>query len=117
MRDMPVAADECELSREMVQEMEEEREKEQEQEQEREIEIEKYVDLAYRRDGERPTPWALERLRSRGTAHHIYAASHFRLHKRRPLTFPPYIGMSDNYFDRDWVGERRLKNVCVIAEW
>ena len=117
MRAMPTAAEECELSREMVQEMEEEREKEQEQEQEREIEIEKYVDLAYRRDGEVPKPWPLERLRARTTSPHIYALSQFKLHKRRGLEFPPYIALSDNYFDREWVGERRLKNVCVIAEW
>ena len=74
MRAMPTAAEECELlAREMVQEMEEEREKEQEQEQEREIEIEKYVDLAYRRDHEKPKPWPLERLRSREGAPHVYA--------------------------------------------
>merc|ERR1719197_1744409 len=117
MRAMPTAAEECELAREMVQEMEEEREKEQEQEQEREIEIEKYVDLAYRRDHEKPKPWPLERLRSREGAPHVYAASEFRLHKRRPLHFPPYVALTDNYFDRGWVGERRLKNVVVIAEW
>ena len=117
MRAMPTAAEECELAREMVQEMEEEREKEQEQEQEREIEIEKYVDLAYRRDHEKPKPWPLERLRSREGAPHVYAASEFRLHKRRPLQFPPYVALTDNYFDRGWVGERRLKTVVVIAEW
>ena len=68
-------------------------------------------------DHEKPKPWPLERLRSREGAPHVYAASEFRLHKRRPLHFPPYVALTDNYFDRGWVGERRLKNVVVIAEW
>ena len=38
---------------------EQEQEKEQEQEQEQEIEMERYVDLAYQRDGEEPKRWAL----------------------------------------------------------
>jgi len=49
---------------EKVQEQEQEREQQQEQEQEQEIEIEKYVDLAYSRDQEEPTPWEFETLRS-----------------------------------------------------
>ena len=40
-----------------------------------------------------------------------------RLHKRRPLHFPPYVALTDNYFDRGWVGERRLKNVVMVLEY
>ena len=45
---------------EMVQEQEEEKEQQQEQE----IEIEKYVDLAYSRENEEPTPWPFASLRA-----------------------------------------------------
>lgn len=50
------------LSAEMTAEREEEREAQQEEEKEREIEIEKYVDLAYDRDGEAPEPWPFTSL-------------------------------------------------------
>ncbi|KAH8066222.1 hypothetical protein JL722_639 [Aureococcus anophagefferens] len=117
LRSMPVKAEECELAREMVQEMEEEREKQQEQEQERAVEVEKYVDCAYRRDGEKPSSWPLDRLRHRDLCRQFYPLSDFRLFARRPLEFPAFVLSSDNYFRRDWIGERRLKNVVVTAEW
>ena len=41
---------------------EQEQEKEQEQEQEAEVEMERYVDMAYQRDGEEPTRWAFRTL-------------------------------------------------------
>ncbi|KAH8046329.1 hypothetical protein JL720_16406 [Aureococcus anophagefferens] len=115
LRSMPVKAEECELAREMVQEMEEEREKQQEQEQERAVEVEKYVDCAYRRDGE-AVELALDRLRHRDLCRQFYPLSDFRLFARRPLEFPAFVLSSDNYFRRDWIGERRLKNVVATAE-
>ena len=124
---------------------EQEQEKEQEAEQEQEIEMERYVDMAYQRDGEEPKRWAFcslaektdataagLRARSplpgeRATCHgrcprrlpegSFYPASEFRLHSRRPLPFPPYLAVSRNHFNLEWVGERRLKNAVMVLEW
>ena len=92
--------------------------------------MERYVDMAYLRDGEEPTRWAFCTLgESRvpegeevsqlaplvdGT---FYPASSFRLHSRTPLPFPGYLQMSRNHFSLDWAGERRLKNAVMVLEW
>ena len=87
---------------------EQEQEKEQEQEQEAEVEMERYVDMAYQRDGEEPTRWAFRTLGDVAAADAptlpgaplpfasgtFYPASQFRLHSRSPLPFPPYLAMS-----------------------
>ena len=126
----------------MVQEQEQEREQEQEQEQEQEIEIEKYVDLAYARDHEEPTPWPFASLadplvRSEGENEsecesgtissdsvsalrlptQFYRASDFCLWKRSPIQMPGYLALSNNYFDKRWSGARRLKNVVMVLDW
>lgn len=132
------------LGTEMVQEQEQEREQEQEQEQEQEIEIEKYVDLAYARDHEEPTPWPFASLadplvHSEGESEsegenesgtigsdstsalrlpaQFYRASDFCLWKRSPLQMPGYLALSHNYFDKRWSGARRLKNVVMVLDW
>ena len=119
------------LGAEMVQEQEQEKEQQQEQEQEQEIEIEKYVDLAYSREHEEQTPWkfatlsapvsvtsSLEGVKfSIGHPDQFYAASFFKLIKRDPLSFPPHLLMSSNYFDLRWSGARRIKNVVMSLDY
>ena len=105
------------LNAEMVQEQEQEKEQQQEQEQEQEVEIEKYVDLAYSRENEEPTPWPFSSLLSVPTAEQFYTANEFHLYKRNPIEFPQYIKVSNNYFDKRWSGPRRIKNVVIVLEW
>jgi hypothetical protein len=104
---------------EMVQEQEQEKEEEQEREQEQEIEIEKYVDLAYARDHEEPTPWPLTLLNTPLSipVDAFYPLSQFKLYKRSPLSFPDYLYCSSNYFNPSWSGARRIKNVVMIMDW
>eukprot|EP01087_Luapelamoeba_hula_P004848 TRINITY_DN1482_c0_g1_i1.p1 TRINITY_DN1482_c0_g1~~TRINITY_DN1482_c0_g1_i1.p1 ORF type:complete len:4317 (-),score=602.49 TRINITY_DN1482_c0_g1_i1:51-13001(-) len=102
---------------EKVQEQEQEREQQQEQEQEQEIEIEKYVDLAYSRDHEAPIPWPFSTLRNRGAVPQFYPANQFHLYKRPPLAFEDYLLVSNNYFNKEWSGARRIKNVVMVLEW
>ena len=101
----------------MVQEQEEERESEQEQTKEQEVEVEKFVDLAYSREEERPTPWKLDTLADPTRAAQFYHLKDFRLYKRRSLSFPESIMLSRNYYDPRWAGHRRMKNVIVTLEW
>eukprot|EP00966_Prymnesium_polylepis_P300460 6943659-Prymnesium_polylepis.1 len=108
---------------------EQEQEKAQEQEQEQEIEMERYVDVAYQRDNEEPQRWAFVTLgesRDGGSGAPVaapfaegsfYPASEFHLHARSPLPFPSYLAVSRNYFNKEWVGERRIKNAVCVLEW
>jgi Ca2+-binding EF-hand superfamily protein len=107
------------LGAEMVQEQEQEQEQEKEQEQEQEIEIEKYVDLAYSREHEEPTPWLFNTLKTSLSTRlpQFYPASEFKLYKRKPLYFPEYCMVSNNYFDCRWSGARRIKNVVIVLDW
>jgi hypothetical protein len=107
------------LGAEMVQEQEQEQEQEKEQEQEQEIEIEKYVDLAYSREHEEPTPWPFSSLSkpTQASVPQFYPASAFKLYKRKPLSFPDYCLVSNNYFDCRWSGARRIKNVVMVLDW
>ena len=110
------------FDREMVQEQEAEKEQQQEQEQEQEIEIEKYVDLAYSRDNEAPVPWPFAALGGNvveGDELHLdffYALRHFHLYKRQPLSFPSFLYLSNNFFNPQWSGARRIKNSIVVLE-
>jgi hypothetical protein len=52
--------------------------------QEQEIEIEKYVDLAYSRDEEAPTPWPFRNLTSLQSSEQFYPANEFHLYKYVP---------------------------------
>eukprot|EP00966_Prymnesium_polylepis_P107476 2487831-Prymnesium_polylepis.1 len=82
---------------ETEQEREQEQEKQQEQTKEQEIEMERFVDLAYQRDGEEPNRWAFCAL-AESKGHPLrpsplaegtfYPASDFRLSSRSPLTLP-----------------------------
>lgn len=87
-------------------------------ESEREIEIEKYVDLAYRRDREVPIPWFFEHLSQRPNSSamkHIYPLSNFVLPGMEPLRFPSDLHVSSNYFDLSWTGQRRIKNAAIVC--
>eukprot|EP01004_Peranema_trichophorum_P010139 NODE_88_length_3867_cov_76.307425_g71_i1.p1 GENE.NODE_88_length_3867_cov_76.307425_g71_i1~~NODE_88_length_3867_cov_76.307425_g71_i1.p1 ORF type:complete len:1257 (-),score=366.66 NODE_88_length_3867_cov_76.307425_g71_i1:96-3656(-) len=96
-------------------------EKAQEKEQQREavIEIEKeeFVDRMYCRDHEDPTRWPFESLKQISPPANFYAANTCALHMRKPISFPDSMYISDNYFDKRWSGDRRLKNVVCILEW
>eukprot|EP01012_Entosiphon_sulcatum_P009332 TRINITY_DN1521_c0_g2_i1.p1 TRINITY_DN1521_c0_g2~~TRINITY_DN1521_c0_g2_i1.p1 ORF type:complete len:4962 (-),score=1074.52 TRINITY_DN1521_c0_g2_i1:73-14958(-) len=96
-------------------------EKAQEKEQQREavIEIEKeeFVDRLYSRDHEEPTRWPFESLKQHTPPPNFYRANACSLHLRRPITFPDYLMVSDNYFDKRWSGDRRMKNVVMVLEW
>ncbi len=102
------------LSAEIVQEQEQEIEQEQEEEQE--IEIEKYVDLAYSREMEAPTPWPFNSLATSEKLDQFYPLAEFKLYKRNPLPFPDYLQVSNNYFNCQWNGARRIKNVVMILD-
>ena len=47
----------------------------------------------------------------------FYTASTFALHRTKPITFPSYTMLSENYFNPGWAGDRRLKNVVMVLEW
>ena len=42
--------------------------------------------------------------------------SDFALYKQKPMTFPSYIFVSDNYYDKNWDGDRRIKNSIISME-
>ena len=99
---------------------EQEQEKEAEQEQEQQIELERYSLANYVRDGEEPQRWPVQSLgdstalfRSKA----VYPAKQFALHGRPPLPFPDNLVMTRNTFNPEWIGERRLKNAVIVAEW
>ena len=49
----------------------------------------------------------------------IYKGSEFNIWNKPPVAFDQSIYISKNYYDKGWslVGERRIKNVCIILEW
>ena len=47
----------------------------------------------------------------------FYPAAEFHLHSRQPLPLPDYLCVSRNHFNREWIGERRLKNAVCVLEW
>ncbi|CAE7388739.1 unnamed protein product, partial [Symbiodinium necroappetens] len=103
---------------------EQQQEQDGEQEQEQEIEIEKFADLGFQRDGERPLSWSYELLTQGREAavgldreRPFYEAKNFQLYKKQPLNFPEDLLLSRNYFNRYWLGHRRLKNAVMMLEW
>ena len=103
--------------------MECEHQKEQQKELEQQTEMEKYVDVAYTRDGEAPTPWRFEELKQPNGPQDFFPASQFKLHRRKPLRLATRTGgeqdlhVSSNYFNPHLSGERRLRNVIMMMEW
>ncbi|CAK9118525.1 unnamed protein product, partial [Durusdinium trenchii] len=107
-----------ETEQQREQEQERQQEQEQEEEKEQEIEIEKFVDLMHCRDDEEPESWPLVTLASEEKAKQFYEAQRFKLWKRRPLeNLPGEARISTNWFNPQWSGFRRVKNVFVQMEW
>eukprot|EP00439_Symbiodinium_sp_Y106_P085445 s38_g28.t1 len=107
-----------ETEQQREQEQERQQEQEQEEEKEQEIEIEKFVDLMHCRDDEEPESWPLATLQSEEKAKQFYEAQRFKLWKRRPLdNLPEEARISTNWFNPQWSGFRRVKNVFVQMEW
>eukprot|EP00808_Paulinella_micropora_P015456 g71669.t1 len=113
---------------------EQEREQQQEQQKEvqarkdQEIEVEKFVEREYSRQEEAPRPWHIEsvlgskpdldpRVASKQEGHPFYPMSQFKLRHQEPLKVPFYLLLSRNYFNPNWLGLRRVKNVVVALEW
>ena len=113
-----------------------EQEREQEQEQQKEVqarrdqqvEVEKFVDREYSRQEETPQPWSVGVLSDEKAARFsadapdadelaFYALNEFRLRHGQPLSFPPQLLLSRNYFNPKWTGLRRVKNVVMLMEW
>jgi thiol-disulfide isomerase/thioredoxin len=117
--------------------LETEQEREQEQEQQKEVkarrdqqvEIEKFVDREYSRNEERPTPWPLQALlrpppvsskdkKDDGSEDHpFYPLREFALRHQESLEMPSSTYCSKNYFNPNWSGLRRIKNVVMVIEW
>ena len=49
--------------------------------------------------------------------HPFYGLRNFHLLYQVPLSFPPALHLSRNYFNPAWSGLRRLKNVVCLLEW
>jgi len=49
--------------------------------------------------------------------HPFYSMRDFRLRHQDPLVFPLPLHLSRNYFDPNWTGLRRVKNVVMLLEW
>ena len=110
--------------------LETEQEREQEQEQQKEvqarrdqqIEIEKFVDREYSRNQEQPTPWSVRMLGKTvndivAGDHPFYPLNEFKLNHHYALDFPDTMHLSRNFFNPEWSGLRRIKNVVVTMEW
>ena len=111
--------------REINLDTEQEREQEQEQQKEvkakrdQQVEVEKFVDREYSRSKETPEPWPVSLLADAPSLknHPFYSLSTFKLRHQDRLSYPSFVMASSNYFNREWVGLRRLKNVVMILEW
>ena len=80
------------------------------------------MDLAYSRENEAPVQWPFAALAGdvvSGNALRLpflYPLRAFKLYKRQPLAFPDYLYLSNNFFNPQWSGARRIKNGIVILE-
>jgi thiol-disulfide isomerase/thioredoxin len=110
------------FNQDMVREQEEEKEKMKEIVEEKELEITQFKDQQYMRDMEEPSPWLFcglsdFEMMTNGEPAPFYAASEFKLFARQPLRFPHNMLVSNNFFDKRWSGQRRVKNVVIAMEW
>ena len=84
--------------------------------------VSQYVDLAYSRDHEAAVPWPFASLAEAATPGNalpqpfVYPLSAFHLYKRQPLPFPAYLYLTNNTFNPQWTGARRIKNTVMIME-
>ncbi|GAB5371987.1 hypothetical protein AAMO2058_001626900 [Amorphochlora amoebiformis] len=90
---------------------------EQDKDQEKEVLQEKFVDLAYTNDRDDDRFWPIERLKSLEASEQFYPCNNFALYGQKSLKFTKDLLVSNNYFDKTWKGDRRLKNVVMVLEW
>lgn len=122
------------LDSEQEREQEQEQEKEVEARRDQQIEVEKFVDREYSRQEEVQRPWAFHLLgnalpqrrylESDGVTatassddHPFYPLCDFKLRHQEPLQFHDALLLSANYFNPDWTGLRRVKNVVMVLEY
>ena len=112
------------LDTEQEREQEQEQEKEVEARKDQQIEVEKFVDREYSRQEETQRPWpfsVLSRpvptysaLDSASAAYPFYHLREFKLRHQDSLCFPDQLMLSSNYFNLNWSGLRRIKNVVMV---
>ena len=113
------------LDSEQEREQEQEQEKEVEQRRDQQVEVEKFVDREYSRQEEVQRPWPFNILAkpmeaysgSRDSEHPFYPLKEFKLRHQEPMYFPDMLMVSSNYFNPQWTGLRRVKNVVMVMEY
>lgn len=105
------------LDSEQEREQEQEQEKEVEARKDKQIEVEKFVDREYSRQEETQRPWPFSMLSRpiEGTSEHpFYPLRNFKLCHHDALDFAKSLYLSTNYFNPNWTGLRRIKNVVMV---
>jgi hypothetical protein len=106
------------LDTEQEREQEQEQEKEIEQRREQVVEVERFVDREYSRQQEVQRPWPFtilaQRLEQLKDEHPFYPLKEFKLRHQEPLDFPDILRLSSNFFNPNWTGLRRLKNIVMV---
>jgi hypothetical protein len=106
------------LDTEQEREQEQEQEKEVEARRDQQIEVEKFVDREYSRQEEVQRPWPFSMLSkdiASSTEHPFYKLKDFKLRHQEPLEFMDGLYLSSNYFNPNWTGLRRVKNVIMVS--
>jgi hypothetical protein len=124
------------LDTEQEREQEQEQEKEVEARRDQQIEVEKFVDREYSRQEEVQRPWPFNLLAKHivaeaglkekntlsdfqkgisGLEHPFYKLREFKLRHQEPLEFHESLYISSNYFNPNWMGLRRVKNVVMVS--
>ncbi len=82
------------------------------------------MDREYSRQEELQKPWPFSILSQPLSSesylkedHPFYPLNNFKLRHHEPLAFPEGLFLSSNYFNPNWTGLRRVKNVVVIMEY
>ena len=111
------------LDTEQEREQEQEQEKEVEARRDQQIEIEKFVEREYSRQEEAQLPWPFKMLSqdiSKSTSssqqYPFYPLSAFKLKHHDPLEFPKSLMVSNNFFNLEWNGLRRVKNAVMVSK-
>jgi hypothetical protein len=115
------------LDTEQEREQEQEQEKEVEARRDQQIEVEKFVDREYSRQEEVQRPWPFSMLAkhipsgsgslNQDDEHPFYKLKDFKLRHQEPLEFDDSLYISSNYFNPNWMGLRRVKNVVMVLEF
>ena len=108
------------LDTEQEREQEQEQEKEVEARRDQQIEVEKFVDREYSRQEEVQRPWPFRMLseiapNTISDAHPFYPLKEFKLRHQEPLAFDSSLFLSSNFFNPNWTGLRRIKNVVMVS--